>query len=42
MTLQEVSIKFGFSETSIKTQFKRTAASIQKKYNITLTRYYNE
>lgn len=42
MTLQEVSIKFGFSESSIKTQFKRTAASIQKKYNVTLTRYYNE
>ncbi len=42
MTLHEVSVKFGFSESSIKTQFKRTAASIQKKYNVTLTRYYNE
>ena len=42
MTLQEVSIKFGFSETSLKTQFKRTAASIQKKYNVVLTRYYNQ
>lgn len=42
MTLQEVSIKYGFSQSSIKTQFKRTAASIQKKYNVTLTRYYND
>ena len=42
MTLQEVSIKYGFSQSSIKTQFKRTAASIQKKYNVILTRYYND
>lgn len=42
MTIQEVSIKFGYSESSLKTQFKRTAAAIQKKYNVMLLRYYDE
>ena len=42
MTIQEVSLKFGYSQSSLKTQFKRTAAAIQKKYNVVLLRYYDE
>lgn len=42
MTIQEVSLKFGYSQSSLKTQFKRTAAAIQKKYNVMLLRYYDK
>lgn len=38
MTIEDISIRFGYSESSIKTNFKRTAASIKNKYNISLTR----
>ena len=36
MTLKEVSEKYGYSEGSIKKNFPKTAAAIQKKYGITL------
>lgn len=38
MTVEDISLRFGFSESSIMSNFNRTAASIQKKYNIILTR----
>lgn len=36
MTLKEISEKYGYSEGSIKKNFPKTAAAIQKKYGVTL------
>ena len=36
LTLDEVSLNFGYSKNSILTNFKRTAAAIEKKYNVVL------
>lgn len=38
MTIQQVSEKFGYSESSIRTRFARTAAAIKKKYGVDLVR----
>jgi hypothetical protein len=38
MTVEDISLRFGFSESSIMSNFNRTAASIKKKYNIILIR----
>lgn len=42
MTVEDISGRFGFSESSIISNFNRTAASIKKKYNIILTRGKDE
>lgn len=38
MTLQQVCERYGYSESSFKRNFNRTAAAIQKKYGITLVK----
>lgn len=38
MTVEDISLRFGFSESSIMSNFNRTAASIKKRYNIILIR----
>lgn len=38
MTAKEVAELFGYSETTLKNSFKRTAASIKKKFNVDLIR----
>lgn len=38
MTVEDISLRFGFSESSIMSNFNRTAASIKNKYSIVLTR----
>lgn len=42
MTVEDISGRFGYSKSSIISNFNRTAASIKKKYNIILTRGKDE
>lgn len=41
MTIQQVSEKFGYSESSIRTKFTRTVAAIKRKYGVDLVRCKN-
>jgi len=42
MTVEDISGRFGYSKSSIISNFNRTAATIKKKYNIILTRGKDE